>query len=333
MLLAPRKSSILRRVGTRSTGWIGVDVGAGAIKLAQLERRSQHWHLAQTALVPLPEPGQLTLQTVSEGRLAALVRQALASCGRFRGRQAAFVLSPAAGELLTLEVPSASDDDLRDMIRQELAAQRDSAGDDFEFDYWNTLPSVATPDQGVVALNVLAIRRDLAEQAGAELYAAGLTCRELDGTPFTLARAVSLATGDAPTSGAVAMLDWGHASAMFTVIAGGQPIFARTLRNCGCAGLTQAVAAALCLSDYEAWHLLSTCGVPSDAGPSSTNRELQEFVAELVHGPIEEILGELNKTLAFLKHQSPELTPQLVWLAGGAPQFVTSANTSRRGWE
>ena len=120
---------------------------------------------------------------------------------------------------------------------------------------------------------------------------------------------------------------------MFTVIAGGQPIFARTLRNCGCAGLTQAVAAALCLSDYEAWHLLSTCGVPSDAGPSSTNRELQEFVAELVHGPIEEILGELNKTLAFLKHQSPELTPQLVWLAGGAPQFVTSANTSRRGWE
>jgi type IV pilus assembly protein PilM len=321
MLLAPRQSGILRRIQARSTGWIGVDVGAGAIKLAQLERGANHWHLAQTAVVPLPEPGELTLQAVSAGRLAALIRRALSSCGSFRGRRAACVLSPAAVELLTVEVPSAPDEDLRDMIRQELAIQHESARDDFEFDYWNALPAVASGDQGAVALNVLAIRRELAEQAGAELYAAGLTCQELDGTPFTLARAVSLAAGDSAASGAVAMLDWGHASAMFTVIADGQPIFARALRNCGCAGMTGSVAAALNLSDQEACHLLSTCGVPSDTGHDSTHRsthrELQEFIAELVHGPIEEILGELNKTLAFLKHQSPELAPGMVWLAGG----------------
>ena len=104
---------------------------------------------------------------------------------------------------------------------------------------------------------------------------------------------------------------------MFTVIARGQPIFARSLRNCGCAAMTQAVSAVLGLSECETCHLLSTCGVPSDAVHDSAQRELQEFVAELVRGPIEEILGELNKTLAFLKHQSPELTPGLIWLAGG----------------
>ena len=316
MLLAPGQSGILHRVRARSSGWIGVDIGAGAVKLAQLERRANHWHLAQTALVPLPEPGQLTRETISAGRLAALVRQALTSCGRFRGRQAACVLSPAAVELLTLEVPSAPDEDLRDMIRQELAVHHEGA-DDFEFDYWSAVPAVATSDQGTVALNVLAVRRDLAEQTGAEVYAAGLACHELDGTPFALARAVSLAAGDAPPSGAVAILDWGHSSAMFTVIAGGQPIFARALRNCGCAGMTANVAGTLNLSEQEACHLLSTCGVPSDTVHNAAQRELQEFIAELVHGPIEEILCELNKTLAFLKHQSSELTPGMIWLAGG----------------
>lgn len=321
MLLAPRLSGLFGRVRSRSTGWIGVDIGAGAVKLAQLERRDNLWHLSKTALVPWPEPGRLTMQTVENGRLAELVRQVLLSCGYFQGRQAACVLSPVAGELLTLDVPSAPESELREMICQELAAHRDGAsqgpGEELEFDYWNAHPSVATAEQGVVALNVLGIRRDLAEQTGAELYSAGLTLRELDGTPFTLARAVSLAEGDAARSGTVAVLDWGHACAMFTVIAGGQPIFARTLRDCGCARISQAVAAALSLSDHEAWHLLSTCGVPSDAGHGSSQQELQEFVAELLRGPIDEILVELNKTLIFLKHQSPELAPQRVWLSGG----------------
>jgi type IV pilus assembly protein PilM len=335
MLLAPQKSGFLRRLRSRSSGWIGVDIGAGAIKLAQLDRRGNHWHLSKTALVPWAEPGRLTVQTVANGRLAHLVRQAISSCGFFQGSQAACVLSPAAGELMTLEVPAAPEPELREMIGQELAAHRDGAhegasdatGDELEFDYWNAHPSVATSDQGFIALNVLGIRRDLAEQTGAELYRAGLTLRELDGTPFTLARALSLATGalatgslekgDEPRTGVMAMLDWGHTGAMFAVIADGQPIFARTLRNCGCMGISQAVAAALSLSNAEAWHLLSTCGVPSEAGRGSTQHELQEFVADLLRGPIDDILAELSKTLAFLKHQAPDLAPQQVWLAGG----------------
>src|SRR5258708_16296016 len=202
MLLAPHKSDFLRRLRSRS-GWIGVDVGAGAIKLAQLDRRGDHWHLSKTALVPWPEPGRLTMQTIANGRLASLIRQAITSCGFFQGRQAACVLSPTAGELMTLEVPSAPEPELRDMIGQELAAHRDGAedgiGDDLEFDYWNAHPSVATSDQGFVAINVLGIRRDLAEQTGTELDSAALTLRELDGTPFTLARALSLPTGPLPT--------------------------------------------------------------------------------------------------------------------------------------
>lgn len=313
MLLANRRSSILRRV---RTGWIGVDIGAGAVKLAQLEYRNNLWRLSRTALVPWPDPGSLTLQTVANGRLADVIRQALSSCGSFQGRQAACVLSPVAGELLTLEVPAAPEPELREMICQELAAHRDGA--DLEFDYWNAHPSLATSDQGIVAMNVLGFRRDLAEQTGAELYRAGLTLRELDGTPFTLTRALSLvAAGDSPQSGAVAILDWGHTCAMFTVIVGGQPIFSRTLRNCGCAGMAQAVRAALAIQVQEAWHLLSTCGVPADTSRNSTQRDLQEFVGDLLRGPVDEILAELNKTLGFLKHQSPDLAPHTVWLTGG----------------
>ena len=326
MLLAPLKSSILGRIRSRSTGWIGVDIGAGAVKLAQLDRCDNRWRLSKTALVPwgdssLSPTDRLTAATISNGRLAALVRQAVASCGFFQGRQAAAVLSPSASELLSLEVPSAPEPELREMIGQELAAQRDGAGegniDEFEFDYWDAHASAATSDQGFAPFNVLGLRRDLAEQAGTEICGAGLALRELDGTPFTLARALSLAVSDAPQSGAVAMLDWGHAGAMFAVIVDGQPIFARTLRDCGCVRLSQAVAAALNLSDVEAWHLLSTCGVPSETSRGSIAHDLQEFVADLLRGPVDEILAELNKTLAFLKHQAPDLAPHHVWLCGG----------------
>jgi Tfp pilus assembly PilM family ATPase len=341
MSIALRTASVLGRVRSRASGWIGVDIGAGAVKLAQLDRRDDHWHLSKTALVPWSDPrqfeqgqfeqgqlaqeqlaqGQLNPATIANGRLAGMIRQALASCGFFRGRQAACVLSPAACELLTLEVPAAPEPELRDMIGQELAAQHEGAGDGaldvLEFDYWNAHPSVATSEQGFAALNVLGIRRDLAEQTGTEISSAGLDLRELDGTPFTLARALSLAVGESSPSGAVAMLDWGHAAAMLAVIVEGQPIFARTLRDCGCVRLSQAVAAALSLSDNESWHLLSTCGVPSDAGRDSTSQDLQEFVADLLRGPIDEVLTELNKTLAFLKHQEPELAPREVWLCGG----------------
>ncbi len=332
MLLAPPKSSFLGRVRSRSTGWIGVDIGAGAVKLAQLDRRSDQWHLSKTALVNwidpiLPEhnrakaaqtePAALALSMLTDGRLSGVIRRALSASGFFQGRHAAGVLSPSAGELLTLEVPAAPEPELHDMIGQELAAQRDGADDELVFDYWNAHPSAATSDRGFVAVNVLGIRRDLAERAGNELHGAGLDLRELDGTPFTLARALSLAAGNLPQSGTAAMLDWGHAGAMFAVIVAGQPIFARTLRNSGCWRLSQAVAAALSLSDSEAWHLLSTCGVPSEAGDGRASQELQEFVADLLRGPVDEMLTELNKTLDFLKHQSPELAPQHIWLCGG----------------
>ncbi|MBI3866016.1 MAG: pilus assembly protein PilM [Planctomycetia bacterium] len=317
MVLAAGKPGIFRRRRTRSTGWIGIDIGAGAVKLAQVEFRSNRWVLARTALVPWPEPGPLTVESVANGQLAGLVREALRECGDFRGRDAACLFSPTATELVTLEVPAAAEPELYDLICQELSAHREGSSEDLAFDYWEAHPSMTTSESGAVAMHVVGVRRELVEQSATELDAGRLTCRGVDGAPFTLARALLLT--DAPPADAepVGVLDWGHSSALLAVVSGGQPVFSRALRTCGCAGLMKAVETALSLSSPEARHLLATCGVSESVDSRTDRQDLPEFVAELLRGPIDEMLGELHKTLAFLKHQSPALAPWRIWLTGG----------------
>jgi Tfp pilus assembly PilM family ATPase len=147
------------------------------------------------------------------------------------------------------------------------------------------------------------------------LSEAKLGCRILDGFPFAMARAVKLAYPDsqAALTGAI---HWGFASATFSIVSDGKPLFTRHLRNCGLASLTDAVGRALNVSEQEAVQLLAEHGLPGPQSPGTANSEIQDVIADVTAEAFKEMVDELNKTVSYVKMQYPDVLPQRYCLLG-----------------
>jgi len=308
-------------------GWIGIDIGTDSIKLAQLERVDGERRIAQAVVVPVPPSAALSADSLQQGWLSRVLREEIASGSDFRGRVAACVLSMSSTEFRSLELPPGSDQERREMIAQEFASAGGPAADTIEFDFWDGPGTVGDSSGGVTTVNVLSISQHLATQIGTEVSKAGLICRVLDGGQFALARSARLVHGNHPGQQPLAVLDWGHRGAHFVVIAEGQPVFSRILKDCGMGRVVAAVSKGLDLNIADCQELLSTCGFPDPAQGAAARTELQELAWDLAAEPMNELLSELKRTLLYLQHQRAELVPAEMTLVGGGAAIRNAAAT------
>ena len=102
----------------RTTGWIGVDVGTCAIKVAQVEHDRTGWRLITSRIIPIQGGQEVNEQALSDGSVGQTIRAGLAACSGFRGRKAACALPMSVMDLLSLELPCASDSEIRQMVEQ-----------------------------------------------------------------------------------------------------------------------------------------------------------------------------------------------------------------------
>ncbi len=93
----------------------------------------------------------------------------------------------------------------------------------------------------------------------------------LDARPFVLARALRM-LGGSYAHQPVAALEWDRSGTTFCVAVGGNPLFARELRNCGFERLAEPVAAALGLPAEETYEVLAAYGLPGRASRRSPAR-------------------------------------------------------------
>lgn len=310
------------RLRRPQAGWIGVDVGTSAIKLAQVERSKGTWRIAGSALIPLPGATQDSGLPADDSAWQDLLRPVRRS-RVFRGTAAAAVLPMAMLDLRSLDLPDGSPAELRQMIAQELEASGPEG--DREFAFWKTSQpgSSQTPAQ----FSVLAVPRTVATRAAERLLEAGLRCEVLDVLPFALARAIQLAAPGASARPRAA-LDWGAASAVFTLAVDGRPAFTRCFRECGVMPLQDAVCHGLGLSAGEARQVLASCGVPvphlypgseprpQRSSPDPSTSRIQTAIGEFAAPVIRRIVVELRKTLAWIEQQSGR-PPAEIWLCGG----------------
>jgi Tfp pilus assembly PilM family ATPase len=291
------------------TGRIGIDLGARAIKMVQLERVAGGVRIAAFRIVAFPEPLPFTDPESVGRRVTEAVAPAAMRRAGFAGRTVSCVVSMSATPLRLLELPAASEAETREMIAQELMAD-ESTGDE-EFDFWAARKG---EEEGVAGVHVLSAPRGLMYAIPESLRKAGLDVREIDGLPFALWRAVRLSTGDGP-AGPVAALDLGYASATLVIANSEGPVFVRGLRGCGLGDWYRIVADRLALSEEEAAELLSgdlSATVAADAGS-----ELDRLVREVTEEPTSRLLSELDRTLAYLRLKHPDLAPVELRLFGG----------------
>jgi Tfp pilus assembly PilM family ATPase len=301
-------------VATAKRGWIGIDVGTRAIKLAQVERAPHGLRLVDAIVIPR------TTTTSSDGPDGTApatcreeVRAALAMSSRFSGRTAACTLSMHWCQAKTLKVPV--EDGTAD--RTLIARKMESAGyaEHVDFDFWRTdvvEDGDARPTDGVIAL---AVSRRNAAQLAADVSRCGLDCRALDGVPMALTRAVGMVSA-ADYGRPVAAVDWGFGEATLCAISGHTPAYVRRLRGCGFGSVLQAVGGALGLHVDELETLVSTSPNGRSAADHAARQELQRAIPDLARLPLRTVVDELRRTLTFLKNQLPALAPERIWVFG-----------------
>jgi type IV pilus assembly protein PilM len=295
-------------------GWIGIEWGTQSLKVAQLERAKGSLRIAASAVVSRkPNQSQSPdLLSFFPAWSAEDVQTAVASDEHFTGRLAACVLPMHLTDLRALTIPPGTAAEQRAMIANELESSQTEAGEEVEFDYWQS-PSANT-SAATLSVNALSAPRKIVDRVARTLSEAGLVCQAIDGLPLVLSRAAILAHG-LPCE-PVAVLDWGYASSTFCVVSGDGPIFTRHLRNCSFAKLLETIGQMLCLPEEDVLEILAKYGLPGGAPDDKIAGQLQSVASELAEPILHEIVEELRRTVDYLKVQHPEIALERFCLTG-----------------
>jgi hypothetical protein len=307
--LAPTRSRAV--LGGESGSWLGIDIGASAIKLAQVEKHRDHWTLLVSHLIPA---GAVSIDRagLDRGLLLEVFRERLTRMARPGAQDAACVLSAGLIALNTFELPPGSTDETRQMIAAELAGLGEI---DPEFGSFEN--AGATGASGMLQHTVVSLPTTTASVLTENLWALGYACQAIDGLPCIHARAVCLAERGVSAE-TIGVLDWGATTPMLTIVSRGRPIFTRVLRDCGLNGPVQSTASRIRFEADELHELLMASGRSQEFGPLATARS-GEILRDLAERSVQRLEPELQRTLRFLKRQGKELVPvRMVLIGGGA---------------
>jgi Tfp pilus assembly PilM family ATPase len=292
-------------LGTPKHGRIGIDLGAGAIKVAQTIRRRRRYELVDAAVVCCAAD-EFTLRDRLQGVLSL--------ADRLQGRHAAAVLSQSVGECRMLRIPGVRPGAAPDFAAVQRAASAVSRTPlkDCIYGAW-PLP-IAAQEPAAAASQLPTVGAYILESATADLLgghvsAAGLYCDTLDAAPTALSRAVTLMVG--PHEKPLALLDIGWSRTTFIVARRGTPVYVRALKDCGLGRVLEEAAP-------EDHRRIFASESASPGRPTEAARRSQGLPQPL-QGLGSRIVSECTRTLNYLRSHLPSAAPAgLVLFGAGA---------------
>lgn len=304
----------------QKTGWIGIDIGTGSIKFAQVQRTAGRLRLARSLIIRAEDNHPFDLQSFSNGRIADEICSALKLNGEFRGRETACVVSMNHCQLRTLVSAKGSEDEQRELISLEIENGQHETQEPQEFEFWDASPGEQHENRGMTQVHVLSMPRTLSDAVANNLLRAKLQCQVLDAVPFAAIRASEMAPSystAAMADSTYTILDWGYSVATLMVVHQGQPLITRTLKHCGMQRILHGVCQQLKLSELEAEAMLTNYGVAATVRPTGGQTELQSLITSQCASVTRDLVEEIQETLSFIKMQFPEQVPGYVCLMGG----------------
>jgi Tfp pilus assembly PilM family ATPase len=236
-------------------------------------------------------------------------RQAIRSEG-FRGQDTACIPPLSVCDVRTLQLPNDSEKQTRQEIGDRLTEIHGVPASNVHFDFWHNPTS-----RNLLETNVLCIADRWTEQILFDHRRARLTCQVLDGLPQSLARAAALSPHYVAGE-PIAVLDWGFSMATFCLVTGGQPVFIRGLPQNGFHSVEEKIQHTLGCSVAETRRAIQRFGVPLN--DRHGDDEVQQTIAEIVSGPLNELAQELARTLTFLDSQKSKRAARGLIFGAGA---------------
>ncbi len=305
---------------SRNVGWIGVDLGTHAVKLAQAVRSPQGVRLRHAAVIQRASPWS-ELDGLARGEPDPSWPEIWAAleCGGFDGRDATCLLPMNVCELRGLKIPQGDERERRAMIESELADDENGQFSNTQFDFWQL-----GGDQGVETadgfnVNVLSVSRPWVEQVASDCQRSRLDCWAVDGTPLAMARAVGLTAGQR-SGERVFAVDWGFSNTTLCMVSKGRPLYARRLHDCCFRQCLAAIQESLGVTLDLAQHLVDVHGVcvPGATDTSAAGRhEIQAAVTDAIAETADSLVEQIQRTLQFVESQRRHQRPTMLWLMGG----------------
>jgi Tfp pilus assembly PilM family ATPase len=311
----------------QKTGYVGIDIGTYAVKLAQIAKRGSRLCLLQSVVIPRQQPWNLQQDTTPLASTEEIVA-ARTLHDRFKGNLSASTMSMALCDVRRLTVQGTSHLEIESAIHDALNGVNRFQAADRTFDYWSAGESQSNDSN----VNVLSTSSAWADRLARDHDSAGLRCQCIDGLPHALARACQLMN---PVPYPQIALDWGFQRVTFCLVQQGQPLFVRMLRGCAFEQIASSIANEFLISLSESQTVLQKTGIAvgqspgMDTTPNSKERQMQIELQTAVSGAIQEHLGtfaeEFQRTISFVKLQRDLPQPEQIILSGGGAMLANAA--------
>jgi Tfp pilus assembly PilM family ATPase len=301
-----------KKLSRKKLGWIGVDIGSSAVKVAQVSRSRQGWHLVASTVVPRQRSWLAETEESDAERRSSLNELQVARSLQegFRGRKVAAALPMSLCDVHRLNRDLEREPQGMGVLRQTIETATQRSVDNVQCDFWSA-PAAENKPAWTQALTV---SRTWTDQLCDDVFKAGWSCEAIDGVPLAIARAVGLIHRE-PTEAPLAALDWGSSKATLCLIEKGRPSYVRCLKDCGLRQLIDSLKETLQVTDLEAQRLLEDYGQCTALADESG--EVARLVQEIIAEPLSLVADEIQRSISHFRSVSRGSVPKRLYLLGG----------------
>lgn len=299
-------SGLLTRIAGRTEEAVGLDIGSGSVKMAEVVERRGKPFLKKMSIFDLP-PGAVENGLIADEALLADAMQRMASRNGFSGNRVAVALGGRSLFIREVLFPRMTTTELRQAIRWDLDKYVPFSPDQLYFDFWVTGPGTTEFEVRVL---LVAVPRDVVDSMLRVLKRAGFKTVAVDIEPLAIQRTL-------PETAECMLIDCGSSVSQVTLFQNHSPVFTRSI-PIGGNQFTEMMMDGLEIGREEADLVKKKAELLREAPETSGGHAaLQEQVERMIL----ELAGEVRRTLEYYQVQNRNVNISKVYITGGGAKL------------
>lgn len=297
---------LLTRIAGRNEQAIGLDIGSGSVKMAEVVERSGRPYLKKMSIFDVPA-GAVESGLVADEALLADSLQRMAARNGFAGSNVAVALGGRSLFIREVIFPRMSEAELRQAIRWDLDKYVPFSPDQLYFDFWVTGPGTTDYELRVL---LVAVPKEVVDSLLRVLKRAGLKPVTVDIEPLAIQRTL-------PETAECMLIDCGSSISQVTLFQNYSPVFTRSI-PIGGNQFTETMMEGLEIGRDEANLIKKKAEILQEGSDSPIGgSELQEQIERVIL----ELAGEVRRTLEYYQVQNRNVSISKVYITGGGAKL------------
>lgn len=287
---------------------VGLDIGASAVRVAQLTGSRSSPSLSAFGQVALPPGAVVDGEIRDPGPVSEAIAQ-LWKRAKLRSKQAVVGIANQRVVVRQVDLPFLEESEFRSALRFQAADYIPMPVDEAQLDFLVLNDYMTDNQEHMMRVLLVAAATDMVESYVETVTAAGILPSGVDLVPFAVARAVSSsARGESGTGGSEAIVDVGAGVTNIVVHHNGEPRFVRILLVGGDDATTS-------IAELQDVPFEEAEAMKFDAGGNVGTDEVQRILRTQVDSLVEEIRGSLDY---YLSQDDSEPVISIIMTGGGS---------------